>query len=105
MSEEKPAQGGLIPRGQLALLLMITGERVRQLQKLGAIPPSVKGNIPLVGAVQGYITWLKDEERRTSKSASASRVQDARAHEIEMRTAEKKRELIPVTEAIAAVDH
>jgi hypothetical protein len=37
--------------------------------------------------VQGHIRYQQDENRRASKSASASRVQDARAQQIEMQTA------------------
>jgi hypothetical protein len=97
-------ESGLIPIEQAALLLMISAERVRQLVKAGSIPKPAKGRVPLVGAVQGYIRFLKDEDRRSTKTASASRVQDARAQEIELRTAERKRELIPIEEATAALD-
>jgi len=95
---------GMITAGQASRLLDLTLERLRQLAKAGAIPKAVNGNYPLVPTVQGYIRFLKDEERRTSKSASASRVQEARAHEIELRTAERRREMIPVDDAIGALD-
>ena len=54
----------------------------------------------LVGAVQGYLRYLKDDERRSAKSAADSRVRDARALEIELRIAERSRELIPVEDAL-----
>ena len=95
---------GLIAIGQAARLLMISDERVRQLQKQGYIPRAPKrGVVPLVGAVQGYLRYLKDEERQTSKSAAASRVTDARTREIELRIAERQRDLIPQEDARAVI--
>ena len=43
---------------------------------------------------------MKDDERRSAKSAADSRVRDARALEIELRIAERSRELIPVEDAL-----
>lgn len=102
MAEEQ-AQSGTIPNQQAALLLMIGMDRIRQLQKAGHIPRSEKGRVPLVGAVQGYIRFLKDEERRATKTASESRVRDARAREIELRTAREEGELAPTEEGVAFV--
>jgi hypothetical protein len=45
--------------------------------------------VQLVGAVQGYLRYLKGDERRSAKSAADSRVRDARALEIELRIAER----------------
>ena len=65
---------GLIPIGQAARLLMISEERIRQLVKQGFIPkPEKRGFVQLVGAVQGYLRYLKDDERRSAKSAADSR--------------------------------
>jgi hypothetical protein len=92
---------GLIPIGQAARLLMISEERIRQLVKQGYVPkPEKRGFVQLVGAVQGYLRYLKDDERRSTKSAADSRVRDARALEIELRIAERSRELIPVEDAL-----
>ena len=97
-----PEQSGLIPIGQAARLLMISDERIRQLTKQGYIPRVEKrGVVQLVGAVQGYLRYLKDDERRSSKSAADSRVRDARALEIELRIAERSRDLIPLEDALA----
>lgn len=93
---------GLISIAQAARLLMISEERIRQLQKQGYIPRLDKrGVVPLVGAVQGYLRYLKDDERRSAKSAADSRVRDARALEIELRIAERARDLIPWEDALA----
>jgi hypothetical protein len=94
-------QAGLISAANAAKLLLLSPERIRQLVKAGYIPPPVShGQYYLVGAVQGYIRFLKDEERRASKSQADTRVRDARAQEIEVRIAEKTRELIPLSEAL-----
>ncbi len=99
-----PEASGLIPIGQAARLLLISDERIRQLQKQGYIPRAPKrGVVPLVGAVQGYLRYLKDEERQSSKSAAASRVTDARTREIELRIAERQRDLIPQEDARAVI--
>ena len=99
-----PEPSGLIAIGQAARLLMISDERVRQLQKQGYIPRAPKrGVVPLVGDVQGYLRYLKDEERQSSKSAAASRVTDARTREIELRIAERQRDLIPQEDARAVI--
>jgi phage terminase Nu1 subunit (DNA packaging protein) len=93
---------GLIPIGQAARLLMISEERIRQLVKQGYVPKAEKrGFVQLVGAVQGYLRYLKDDERRSAKSAADSRVRDARALEIELRIAERSRELISVEDALS----
>lgn len=95
---------GLITLEQAGRLLMVGTEWVRRLIKEGYIPRPKPGRTTIVGAVQGYIKYLKDAHARTSKTAADSRVRDARAAEIELRNAERRRELIPVEDATAAMD-
>lgn len=101
---ERPAADGSISAPQAARLLKVTDQWVRQLVKKGYITPVSRGRYDLVNVVHGYIDYLKDEERRTSKTASSTRVTDARAAEIELRTAERTRTVIPLEEAIEAQD-
>ena len=102
---DEPQEQGVIKLEQAAALLMISAERVRQLMRSGYIKKGKKaGTVALVSAVQGYITFLKDEERRATKTAADSRVRDARAREIEQRIAERERTLIPLDDAVAAMD-
>ena len=54
--------------------------------------------------VQGFTSYLTDEQRRSSKSATLSAVQAARAREIEMRIAREEHELIDLNEAITVLD-
>ncbi|MBN9033692.1 MAG: hypothetical protein BGO05_05400 [Rhizobiales bacterium 63-7] len=88
-----------------ALLDGLSAERVRQLIKEGWIPREKRGWVRLDAAVSGYIRYLKDTAKRTTKTASDSRVRDARAAEIEQRMQIKSRDLVPAKEATAAVDH
>jgi len=85
-------------------LLMISDHWVRDLSKKGYIPSPIKGRVPLDAAVSGYIKWLKAEDRRSSKTASASKLQELRAQEISLRIAEKTRELIPMDDAVGSID-
>lgn len=103
---ESAADGGnIISLDVAGRLLMIGPERIRQLMKDGYIPRDKPGRVALVGAVQGYIRFLKDLASKTTKTAADSRVRDARAAEIEMRNAERMRKLIPVEDASAALDY
>lgn len=95
--------GGILNLEQTCRLLMLTKQRVQQLVKAGYIPKPAKDTYPVVGAVQGYIRFLKDDERRTSKVQADSRVRDARAREIELRIAERERDLIPIDDAKAEI--
>lgn len=94
----------MVSAAQAAKMIMVTPQWLRQLAAQGYIPVAEKGQYPLAAVIQGYVKFLKDDERRSSKSATASRMQDAKTAEIEMRLAEKRRELISVEDAQAAVD-
>ena len=71
---------------------------------MGYVARPRPGRTTIVSAVQGYIRFLKDEDRKTSKTAADTRVRDARAAEIEMRVAIQKRQMIPIEDATALVD-
>jgi hypothetical protein len=86
---------------QLAALLMISKERVRQLVKDGCIPKGQRNTYSIIKSVQGYIGFLRDEDRRSSKSAADGSLKAARQREIEMRMAREDNRLIEVEEAIA----
>jgi hypothetical protein len=97
---EAKQTGGTVSAVVAASLIMVTPQRLRQLVNEGFIPkPKARDAYSLVGVVQGYIKFLKDEERRSNRVAGDTRVRDARAEEIEMRIEERSRAL--VKEAIA----
>lgn len=84
---------------ELAAVFLLGETRVRQLAQQGYLPKITKGVFPLLPAVQGYIKFLRAEDRQSSKTAADSRVKDARASLFELQAAERRRDLIPVEEA------
>ncbi|TCQ79564.1 hypothetical protein EDF68_104148 [Ochrobactrum sp. BH3] len=87
--------------GQIASLLTLSIERVRQLVNAGYIPRIGKAKYPVVGAVQGYIRFLKDEEKRTSKSAADDSLKAARQREVELRIAKEEGRLVDMDDVEA----
>ncbi|MEZ2407311.1 hypothetical protein AB6806_10885 [Bosea sp. RCC_152_1] len=100
---QKQAENEAIGLERLATLLMLSKERVRQLVRDGHIPKSQRNTYPIIKAVQDYIAFLKDEERRTSKAQAESGLKNSRQTEIDMRIAERRRELIELKEAELAL--
>lgn len=92
-----------VTTARLAKFLDLTPHRVRQLIKEGHIEKAGPDRLVLETATRGYIRFRNDADRRSSKSASASRVQDARAREIELKTAEREGSLMDVEEVRAVV--
>lgn len=108
MAEDKkktPPQAGMMTPGQASKLLMLSLERLRQLARMGYIPKATKAGYPLDPTVQGYIRFLKDEERRTSKVQAESGLKAARQREVELRIAEKEGRLIEMEDVEAAFVH
>lgn len=111
MADEKPAA---LPQGQAntidletaARLAMCTPRWIQDLVKQGFIPRAERGRYTVLGVVHGRIKSLQDEQGRSSKSASASRVQDARAEEIQLRLDEKRGALLQQgqAEAVNVID-
>jgi hypothetical protein len=67
-----------------------------QYRTLEPILPSGCREFSLVDGVQGYIRFLRDETRRQNVSAADSRVRDARARDIEVRTQQRLGRLVPL---------
>ena len=85
-------------------LLGITSRHLRRLVADGWIKKDAKGKFTDLATVRGYVAYLQDEARRTSKSAAASKKDDAKTREIEQRIAIRDRTLVSTEEAIAFVD-
>jgi len=92
--------------GTAAELLGITTTRLRQLVEDGAFEPARKGWYNIKPLVQGYVRWLKAAERRTSKSATASKLNDARAELVAIQVEERSGDLAKaaLAEALSLVD-
>jgi hypothetical protein len=85
----------------LAQVFGVNGQRISQLVNDGWFKPlsiarGVRGKYNWQEAVSGFIRFLRDEDRRSSKSASYSRIQDAKARDIEVRTQQRLSRLIPL---------
>ena len=105
MADELDGAGsGLLTADMAGRLLMISGERVRQLSKEGWIAKAGHNKFHLVDVVQGYLRFRNDADRRSTKTAADSRVRDARAREIELKNAQREGRLIEVDDAIEVVD-
>lgn len=87
-----------------AALIKCSPRWVRELVKLGFIPRPARGCYVIGDVVHGRIDSLQDEAKRASRTASESRVRDARAREIELRTAREEAKLIETDEAIASIN-
>lgn len=88
----------VIPIAEAAAELEIGAERVRQFIKDGLVERGPRGKVSLLSLYRGYVKFMRADQRRSSKSASASRVHDARAKEIELKTAEREGRLMDVDE-------
>ena len=82
------------PGKVIAELLGLTERRLQQLAAEGHIPKSERGRYPLIGAVQGYIAYLKENSRSASRSSEAQRLTAANADRVEMANREKAGEYI-----------
>lgn len=98
--ENKP---GMLTAEQAGQLIMVSGERVRQLSKQGFIQKVGHGKFPLVSVVQGYIKFLRDDEKKNSKVAADAKVREMKAKEIEQRIAERNKELVHIDDVNAVV--
>lgn len=84
-----------------AQLIMCSDVWVRKLVKEGWIPEISPGVYRVIDVVHGRIKHMQDEARRVTKSTTASRVQDARANQIELQTKKELGELVPVEDMVA----
>lgn len=95
----------VVKLSEAAAVVGVTVNRLRQIEKDGDwFTIERGGKVILAEVVTGYVNFLKDEERRSSKGAAAARVTDARTREIELRTAMRLRTVVPVEDAQAIVD-
>lgn len=102
--EKKQADAGIITTTQAAKLLMVSEAWVGKLHKMEYVPKAGRGRWNLVAVVQGYIRFLKDEDRRSSKSASHSRMTDIKAERLEMQMRAERRELVPFDDTRLVLD-
>jgi phage terminase Nu1 subunit (DNA packaging protein) len=88
----------------MAALLQIDRALVGRMAADGILPRGADGRFDPIAAMSAYIKHLRTKARERSQSAAHSILQEARAEEIRLRTAERLRELIEMTDALAAID-
>lgn len=104
MADRKQDAAGTITTTQAAKLLGVSEAWIGKLHKMEYVPKAGRGKWNLVAVVQGYIRFLKDEDRRSSKSASASRMQDVKTARLEMQMQQERRELVPLEDTRLVLD-
>src|SRR4051812_16119094 len=87
---------------QMAGVLALTSVRVRQLTVEGRLKAE-KGKYDRDATTRDYVVYLREQNTAASQSTSESRVREARAAEIEIRTAERTRRLIWLDEAVESI--
>ena len=91
----------------IARLLDLSERRVRQLSAEGVIPKAARGRYELVGAVRGYVRYLrdlilKDEAGAADYGTERARLVKAKADLAEMEAARMRGDLLPAPEVAAA---
>lgn len=102
--KKKQSAPGVVTTAQAAKLLMVSEAWIGKLHKMEYVPKVGRGQWNLVAVVQGYIRFLKDEDRRSSKSAAAARGRDVKTELLEMQMREKRRELVPRDDVLLVLD-
>ena len=89
---------------RMAELLEFSRPFLARIEGAGFVKRAGPNKWNVVTTFQGVLRYMRDEGRRTTKSAVESRVREARAREIELRTARAAGELCRTEEAIGTVD-
>ncbi|UXS08195.1 hypothetical protein FY133_01030 [Agrobacterium tumefaciens] len=93
-----------ISTADAAAMLGISAARLRQLSASGLVEKTGHGMTTPALAARGACAFWENKASEKTKTASDSRVRDARAREIEMRNDERMRKLIPLDDALAIMD-
>jgi hypothetical protein len=89
---------------EVAEIWGVSATRVQQIAREGNLAPVRKNAWDKDAVSRLFVRFWRDENRRVSATAAETRVRDARARDIEVKTQERERLLIPTVEAQAAVD-
>jgi hypothetical protein len=80
---------------QMAEALALTHQRVRQLTVEGRLKTVSKGKYDRDATTRDYVVYLREQNTVANQSTSESRVREARAQEIELRTQQRLFQLVP----------
>lgn len=95
------------PLNVITRLLDLSERRVQQLAREGVIPRAERGNYDLVGAVRGYVRYLREQVSRAEAGiadlgSERARLVKAKADLAEMEAAERREDLLPAPDVTAA---
>jgi hypothetical protein len=80
----------------LQVILLLSRTRCEQLAKEGMLRKLAPGKYDLVQSVQAYIRFLREDAKINNRDAANARVREARAKDIEARTAERLGRLVSI---------
>ena len=89
-----------ISTSQAAYVLGLSVQRVRQLIVDGHMARLPSGKMNLVSTVRGYVTFLRDDARRSTQSAAAARHAEAKTRLLELDLLVKQNRLIDTQECV-----
>jgi hypothetical protein len=87
----------ILQGAEVAELLTIHGTRVTQLTRDGILKRIGKREYDLKDTVQAYIRHLRDQQKRQQVNTADNRIRDARARDIEARTAQRLGQLVSLS--------
>lgn len=90
-------EDSIITTPEAADLLGLSRQRIDQLAQSGHIKRVERGGYSMISCVQGYIEFLREANKRLTDRAGNDRVREARAREIEVRTEQRLRVLVPLS--------
>jgi hypothetical protein len=96
MATQKQEEETVIGLDTLCRLLTLSRERIDQLVRQGFIERRGRNQYALVASVQGYIRFLREAGKNATKTAADTRVRDARAKDLEVKTLQRLGRLVPI---------
>jgi hypothetical protein len=92
-------QTQMLTTKQLMAATGLGADRLAQHEQAGIIKRAGRNSWPAVETLSALVVHYRSESRRGYRSAADAELRQARVREIEIRTAERERRLIPVTDA------
>lgn len=93
-----------VKTAELAAIFADSEGRLKRLVATGTIKELSRGRVGLVEAVRAFLDDLRAEVAENSATRAGEAARSARADAAQLRLAERRREVIPVEDAEAAID-
>jgi len=90
-----------LPSAEMAAICGFSQEMLRRIERAGAFKKISKDRYNPPDVFRGVLNYMRDDARRSSKSAEAAEVQKARAEEIRLRIAREQGSLVELASAEA----